>query len=92
MKTIILPEAEQELEAAFTYYESQLAGLGVDFVTEYRRTIDRIMEFPHAWQEMGKGFRRCRMKRFPYAVMYRYFETEGLLLINTLVHSARNFQ
>jgi plasmid stabilization system protein ParE len=64
------PEARRELEMAAGYYEGCATGLGFDFSLEVHNAIQRIADFPSAWEELRPGIRRCLLKRFPYAVLY----------------------
>ena len=62
--------AEAELDEAFRHYESESPGLGAHFLTELTIVVNRILEFPDAWQKLEGGIRCCRFKRFPYGVVY----------------------
>jgi len=62
--------AELELDEAVSYYDGQRAGLGREFATEVSRAADRILEYPHAWQQLGDDVRRCQLSRFPYGLVY----------------------
>ena len=48
MKFRLLPPAAGELRAAARYYETQIPGLGHDFLAEVRTTILRIVQWPEA--------------------------------------------
>ena len=50
MTAIALNEADDDLQKAFDYYETQRVGLGSELVEEFRRGVERILEFPNAWQ------------------------------------------
>ena len=41
MTVRLLAGTETDLEKAFDYYEASRAGLGTDFVTEFRRAAER---------------------------------------------------
>lgn len=66
-----LAPAQLELKEAVAYYDSQERGLGVQFVREVRRTLERIVEFPEAWSPLSKRTRRCRTNKFPYGIVYQ---------------------
>jgi plasmid stabilization system protein ParE len=68
---IILAEAEGDVEGAFNYYQEQRSGLGVEFLGEFRRGIEQILTHPDAWQAMDAIYRRYRLHRFPYGIIYR---------------------
>ena len=66
------PEAEDEFFEAIEYYEECRAGLGYDFSKEVYSAIDRLLDFPDAWQITDNNIRRCLIKRFPFGIVYSY--------------------
>ena len=70
MTVRLLEVAQQELDEAVEYYNGQTAGLGDAFLLETIAAIDRIRRFPGAWHALGENTRRCRLRRFPYGVIY----------------------
>jgi plasmid stabilization system protein ParE len=65
------PAARGELIASAQYYQAQNPGLGRRFVLAVRDTVHRIQEFPLLYPALEDDVRRCRVLRFPYAVVYR---------------------
>jgi ParE toxin of type II toxin-antitoxin system, parDE len=65
-----LKVAQVELREAVRYCESQAAGLGADFLLEVTAAVERITEFPVAWQTVDVELRRCQLGTFPYALVY----------------------
>jgi plasmid stabilization system protein ParE len=80
MKVRLLAIAEAELDEAVAYYNSEEPGLGYWFLSEALDAIDRIKEFPNAWQPFHRGTRRCRLRHFPYGVIYQTDE-DGILVV-----------
>lgn len=79
--------AEAELDQAFHYYyEGELPGLGAEFLVEVSFVVDRVAEFPEAWQELVPGVRRCRLNRFPYGVVYVRRRNEIVVLAVAHLH------
>ena len=72
----LLSPAREELAAAALWYESQSPGLGQRFLAEFDSVMDLILKFPAAWKPVGRRHRRCRFRRFPYAVLYSNTEIE----------------
>ncbi len=70
MKIRFLSIAEQELNDAVAWYNSQAAGLGTEFLDELDRTVRRSMYFPLSCPEIEPGLRRCLLARFPYGLIY----------------------
>ena len=85
---IIGPEAERDVEAAFTWYEGEHTGLGVSFSQELRATYARILDRPLGYQVLRSGVRRATMRRFPYAVFYVL--EDDIILVTAVVHTSRN--
>ena len=69
---IVLPEAEDDIESAYDWYEKQAPGLGRDFVLAIRAANLAIAEHPELYSLRFHGVRRYLLKRFPYAMYYRY--------------------
>ena len=87
MKVRLLEIAQSELEQAVFYYNGQVAGLGDAFVLEVVAAIDRIRRFPAGWHPLGEDLRRCRLRRFPYGLIYHADENE--ILVIAVAHSHR---
>jgi plasmid stabilization system protein ParE len=65
------PGAQDEFIAAAQFYESQTAGLGLDFVFTVQRTYERLLEFPTTGPLLGRRLRRLLVPKFPYGLLYR---------------------
>jgi toxin ParE1/3/4 len=71
MKNVLLhPDAERELWHAIDFYESILAGLGLDCEAEIRHAFAAIEEFPETCPQRSYGTRVKLLKRFPFAIYY----------------------
>jgi hypothetical protein len=42
--------------------------------------VNRVAEFPGAWQLLGVGVRRCRLNRFPYGLVYSHIG-DGIIVL-----------
>ena len=87
MTVRFLEVAQRELDEAIAYYNSQVPGLGDAYLVESVATIERIRRFPEAWQPLGEQVRRCRLRRFPYGLIYAV--DEGNILIVAVAHTHR---
>ena len=87
---IVEPEAEADLQLAYRWYESQRAGLGIEFLEQAERTFDAITLMPESYVFLTRNLRRARMKRFPYFVMF--VETLTHLVVIGVFHSRQNPQ
>jgi plasmid stabilization system protein ParE len=86
MNAIILAAAEIELERAFDYYELQRSQLGLEFIEEFRRGVDSILEHPDAWQLLGDNFRRYRLHRFPFGIVFEIVPAQNQIVIHAVMH------
>ena len=63
-------EAQAEFHAATAWYESQLEGLGDDFIADVEETLDRVRLYPQSHRVVHRGLRQAVMSRFPYSIIY----------------------
>jgi len=80
----LLAVAEAELSDAAVWYESQAPGLGQEFLDEFERTIQRILQFPEDWAEISQRHRRCLFRRFPYAIVYSC--SDDIIRVGAIAH------
>jgi hypothetical protein len=71
MKVDFLQTADEEFVEAIAYYNLQSEGLGLAFAAEVQRGLVRILQYPTAWTPLSRRTRRCRLNRFPYALLYQ---------------------
>jgi plasmid stabilization system protein ParE len=82
------PRADLDVAATYQWYESEQAGLGLEFLEELRAAYDRIVDGPFGYQDLRSGIRRALLRRFPYAV---YFATEAdLVIVLAVLHVNRD--
>ena len=74
------PSAEAELQEAENYYDAIDIALGNRFRAEFEASLERILQFPSAWQPLSKSIRRRRLVSFPYGVVYRVKSDEIRIL------------
>ncbi len=84
----ILSPALAEIAEAAEYYKGKVRGLGGDFVEEVDAAICRILQFPDAWGSLSENYRHCRLRRFPYAVIYTR-DSKGDILVVSIFHQSR---
>ena len=87
-EAVFLPEASDDLEAAASHYNKHQPGLGHQFITEVRKTRDRIVTLPKAAPEVRKGIRRRSVHRFPYSIIYR--EIDEQIVVLAIAHKRRH--
>ncbi|HXO85679.1 MAG TPA: type II toxin-antitoxin system RelE/ParE family toxin [Gemmatimonadales bacterium] len=81
------PEASADVAEAFSWYEEQRPGLGVEFEDELHRTFGYIRDMPLASRLMHQSVRRALVHRFPFSVYYSV--TDDLIEIRAVLHYRR---
>ena len=87
MEVLISEFALKELDDATTYYELEYSGLGSNFRAEIKKSIERIVEHPHAWSIERGEVRRALLHRFPYKILYS-IEKDHIFII-AIAHQHR---
>lgn len=71
-RTIILREAQLDLEAIIDWYEEQRLGLGETFFSRYQHTEALLAKNPYLFQERLLFVRRAIISRTQHAVYYAW--------------------
>ncbi|MFQ5456663.1 MAG: type II toxin-antitoxin system RelE/ParE family toxin, partial [Nitrospirota bacterium] len=71
-KTIISPEAENDLKETFSWYEDRRVGLGYDFLLQVDVGLRFIERNPEISPPKYKRTRKYLIKRFPYKIICNY--------------------
>ncbi len=71
VKLILHPEAKRELREAAAYYQERREGLGEELLGEIRQLANKIRQNPRRCGFVSPEYRCCRVKRFPYGIIYR---------------------
>lgn len=70
------PEALDELDSAYNYYETLSVGLGDALRAEVEARIRVMSEYPFAFPEWEGPARRTTLQRFPYSIFYRVYDED----------------
>jgi plasmid stabilization system protein ParE len=81
-----LEAAVDDLRQAIEYYGRLSPTAAQGFRDEYRSAMARIEAYPLAWQMVVDDFRQHRLRRFPFAVVYRVFEDHILIVAVANLH------
>jgi len=84
----ITPEALEEMDAAFLWYETQQAGLGERFLSELNVCFDRIREHPDHWAILHRDIRASLMHHFPYVVYFK--NLSDCISVTAILHGSRH--
>jgi plasmid stabilization system protein ParE len=89
-KLRFLPDVEEDAFASYAWYETKSAGLGEDLLRMFYSKANEISRNPLIFQKVYNDFRRCLLRRFPYAI---YFTITGsTIIVIGLFHCARDPQ
>lgn len=86
MKIRFLDVAQMELDEAVEYYNTEVKGLGKSFLVEAVSALERIRHFPDGWHPLSENTRRCRLRRFPYGLVYTIDKNEILIIAVAHLH------
>jgi hypothetical protein len=85
------PAAEAEHLESVAFFESKRPGLGASYLAEFERIMRTVCEAPPRFPvEKQPDVRLVRMKRFPFAVLFR--EASGSVQVLADAHSRRRPQ
>ena len=84
----IQPEAADEANDAFNWYENRQPGLGHEFYRELTRCLEFVIENPLLSRIAYHALRKRKLDRFPYLIVYRMNEFE--ISVVSVFHSSRN--
>jgi len=82
------PDVEKDISGSFAWYETELKGLGLQFISELEQGFDAISYAPSTWVTFEYGFRRYILTRFPFSVVYK--EEGKEVYIIAVMHNCRN--
>ena len=69
-RIVFTPDAEQDIEDSYLWYEGQAEGLGEDFRAEVKAATQRIHRGPLAYQIIDEDTRRALVHTFPHAAFF----------------------
>jgi plasmid stabilization system protein ParE len=85
---IIAPEAAQDIDEAYGWYEWQRSGLGDEFFNCVDACIQATCRTPEMHAKVYQDYRRALVRRFPYAVFYEY--KAGTVTLFCVLHTSRD--
>ena len=84
----VQPEAADEANEAFNWYENQQPGLGGEFYRELTRSFEFVLENPLLARIAYRGLRKRKLVRFPYLIVYQVTDAE--VSVVSVFHGSRN--
>lgn len=83
-----LSHALMEVAGAAEFYDGEVPGLGADFINELDAAIGRMLQFPEVWGRISDGYRHCKLRRFPYVIIYSIQGKDEILIVSVF-HQSR---
>jgi plasmid stabilization system protein ParE len=84
----LAPEAEQDINRAYAWYEQQRTGLGEEFLACVEACLEATCRMPEMQAIVYENYRRALVRRFPYAVFYEF--DAGTVTVYCVFHTARD--
>ena len=70
MRYVFQPEALEEYSDAVRYYAQRSSELAQSFINAIEEAVFRVRETPARYPITEDNVRRCRVKKFPYSILY----------------------
>ncbi|HEX4950296.1 MAG TPA: type II toxin-antitoxin system RelE/ParE family toxin [Blastocatellia bacterium] len=87
-QVIIRPEAAEEVQVAFDWYEEKSKGLGLEFLRTAEACLEKIRRNPLSYPLAYKQTRKAVLRKFPYSLFY-VVEDETIIVL-ACFHGKRN--
>jgi plasmid stabilization system protein ParE len=81
-------DAENDLNEAFDWYESEQSGVGDKFLIKITEKLEEISEKPNKYSIYHKNVRKAPVKIFPFNIIY--IIKEKFISIIGIWHKSRN--
>ena len=85
---ILDPEAQDEFDEGYDYYENRQTGLGELFADAIQAVLEQIAGNPELHRKVFGDIRRAVIKEFPSCVDYR--EETSRIRVLAVFHARRN--
>ncbi len=69
---VFAPEAAQDIDEAYRWYEDRRVGLGEEFLSCVDACVQAVCRVPELHAKVHLEYRRALVRRFPFAVFYEY--------------------
>jgi toxin ParE1/3/4 len=84
----IRPEAEKDIREAYSWYETQMSGLGANFILQVDAQLRSLQRNPLQYPIIHREMRRCLVRRFPYSIFYMVEDKRIVIL--AVFHAKRD--
>ena len=85
---IVAPEAQQDIDEAYAWYEGRQHELGEVFLSRVDACIQAVLRRLEMHAHVFKGYRRALARRLPYAIFYEY--ADDVVTFYCVLHTSRD--
>lgn len=85
---IIRPEAERDIREAYSWYETQMSGLGANFLLRIDAALSSVQRNPRQYPLIHQEVRRCLVRRFPYGIFF--LVEDKRIIVLAVFHAKRD--
>ena len=89
-KTVLLPEAKEEITEAAEFYHQVSPKLSSDLLLKLYETLGTIVNAPLRNRLIRRKYRKLNLRRFPYKLVYRVVK-ETVYVVAFAHHKRRPF-
>jgi hypothetical protein len=89
-KKIISELASLDIKENAFWYNSKRKGLGGEFTSEIRKTVNYIVEFPLAFPIKYGEMRVAVVAVFPYTIHYYFDQDKNTVFVSCVFHDSNN--
>jgi hypothetical protein len=83
-----LPEVEDDVLAGYAWYQEKAPGIGEEFLRMFYAGAGQILRNALLFRKVDREFRRCLLRRFPYAIYFTLQDNE--IVVFGFFHCARD--
>ena len=80
--------SEYDINDAYYWYESQLKGLGDDFLDEVSSCLHKLKTHPQLFGLTTNDYRKVVPKKFPYILLFKIIE--DTVVVYAVFHTSRH--
>jgi len=77
---VVQSEAIIEIQKVFEWYEQSRPGLGYEMIQEIEESFERLSKHPHNYSATNKRYRKVRINRFPYIIVFEIEDTKVVVI------------
>jgi len=88
IRLLFAPEVQGDIDEAYGWYEDRRPGLGEDFLICVEASVFSIYRAPEHYPKIFKDYRRCLIRRFPFAIFFEY--ENDTIFVYSIFHTSQN--